>query len=120
MAICGLRTINQKVSNIMAQILYASGDVKNVEPQNGTDFQLDELKKIVGGYIEIVYLSDKQIMVVNEEGKIRGLPRNFRVGVNFPDVIRGTVVVCGTEGEEFTDVPFDLHFWQTLLTKWKN
>lgn len=74
----------------------------------------------VDGPIEVVTIGTNVVMVVNEEGKIRGLPKNFRVGVNFPDVIRGTVVVCGTEGEEFTDVPFDLHFWQTLLTKWKN
>lgn len=101
MAICGLRTINQKVSNIMAQILYASGDVKNVEPQNGTDFQLNELKKIVGGYIEIVYLSDKQIMVVNEEGKLIGLPFNILATEAYRmatqpnnETIVGDVLIC--------------------------
>lgn len=61
MAICGLRTINQKVSNIMAQILYASGDVKNVEPQNGTDFQLDELKKSSAGTLKLFTLATSKL-----------------------------------------------------------
>ena len=40
-----------------------------VTPQNGTDFQLEELQKIVGGYIEVLRLTDNEIMVANEEGK---------------------------------------------------
>ena len=85
----------------MAQILYASGDVKNVEPKNGKDFQYEELKEIVGGYIEIVYLSDKQIMVVNEEGKLIGLPfylmatEAYRLATQpNNDTIVGDVLLC--------------------------
>ena len=35
----------------MAKIYRTNGDVENVEPKNGTDFQLEELSAIVGGYI---------------------------------------------------------------------
>ena len=60
----------------MAQILYPDGTSQEVQPANGTDFQLDELRRVVGGHIEIIPCRDGRIMVLNEEGKLEGLPRN--------------------------------------------
>lgn len=37
---------------------------------------LKEMQDLVGGYIELVYLNEKQFMVVNEDGHILGLPYN--------------------------------------------
>lgn len=69
-----------------------------VWPKNGTDFQLDELREIVGGFIEIVYLDDKKqhLMVVNEEGKLLGLQPNVLAThlYNCNDVIVGDVLIC--------------------------
>lgn len=59
-----------------AKWLKANCDVVEVTPKNGRDFQYEELRKFVGGFIEIVHINDKQIMVVNEEGKLNGLPYN--------------------------------------------
>lgn len=53
----------------MAKIIKTDGTIVEVTPQNGTDFQLEELQKIVGGYIEVLRLTDNEIMVANEEGK---------------------------------------------------
>lgn len=86
----------------MALIYRASGDVENVEPKNGTDFQLEELKSIVGGWIEIKFLSDDKgrVMVLNEEGKLRNLPYNeratmlYRKFVYEHDFIVGDVLIC--------------------------
>lgn len=82
-----------------ATIISTDGTYNDVEPKNKTDFQLEELQKIVGGYIEIVQLSNSQCMVVNEEGKVAGLPYNhlatlaaYMSGVK--DVIVGNVLVC--------------------------
>ena len=50
----------------MSKLIKVDGTVQDVLPQNGTDYKLDELKKFVDGYIEIVNLSDGYIMVVNE------------------------------------------------------
>ena len=60
----------------MAKIYKTNGEVLDIEPKNGTDFQLEELRKVVSGNIEVAYLNDTEnrIMVLNEEGKIMDLP----------------------------------------------
>ena len=57
-------------------VLKVNGERNIVQPKNGTDYTLKELQDIVGGYIEIVYLSSTQIMVVNEEGALNGMQHN--------------------------------------------
>lgn len=87
----------------MAKIYKANVEVLDIEPKNGTDFQLEELQAIVGGLIELIYLPNNQLMVINEEGKINGLPYNekatnlcsvvFREAGCF-DFIVGDVLIC--------------------------
>ena len=36
----------------MAKIIYPDGTTKDISPANGNDFSLEELQKIVEGYIE--------------------------------------------------------------------
>ena len=60
----------------MAKIYKTDGTVVATEPRNGKNFQLSELRDIVGGYIEVVALCGGFYMVVNEEGKLRNLPFN--------------------------------------------
>lgn len=63
---------------------------------------LKALQAEVGGYIETVTIASDAVIICNEEGRILGLPDNGRVcGV---DVV-GTVLIVGTKGEEFCDVP---------------
>ena len=89
-----------------AKLLKTNLEVIDVTPQNGTDFSLDELRGFVGGHIEIVDLYNGQIMVVNEEGKLMGLPVNAlatnclslisqKRGVT--DIIVGNVLLCDSE-----------------------
>ena len=47
------------------------------EPKNGRTFELEEMQKIVGGYIELVRLNDGRIIVVNEDGLNLNLPVNI-------------------------------------------
>lgn len=47
-----------------------------VTPKNGRDYTLEELKTFVDGYIQIIQLTQTQIMVINEEGKLIGLQPN--------------------------------------------
>ena len=83
----------------MAQHILTTGEIQEIAPQNGAFFKLHELNEFVGGYIELVYLSDNRLMVVNEEGKLMGLPVNIKAtrevvmsGIN--DVIVGDVLIC--------------------------
>ena len=88
----------------MAQIIKTDGNVIEVQPKNGTDFQLDELREIVGGYIEIIriYNDEDEIMVMNEEGKLIGcelninathLAKNYKA-IHESDYVCGDVLVC--------------------------
>jgi uroporphyrinogen-III decarboxylase len=116
----------------MALILRTDSSEEEVSPASGKTFSLEELQTIVGegtdegrGYIEIVPCKDKKhIIVLNEEGKLLGLPINARASeladlptqadidrlrkavgstlivvgdddpLHGPDVIVGTVLVC--------------------------
>lgn len=53
---------------------------------------LKPMQEIVGGSIEMVDLDDNTSLVCNEEGKIRGLEGNRRIG---RDIIAGTFFLCG-------------------------
>ena len=61
----------------MAQIIRTDGTRREICPANGTDFTLEEMQSIVGGYIEQVELDEETTMVVNEEGKLMMLPFSF-------------------------------------------
>lgn len=86
----------------MAKIYKTNGEIVDIEPKNGKDFQLKELKDIVGGYIETVTLPNDEFMVVNEEGKIMGLPVNINATeiyhrkIGHWDYIVGDCLICKT------------------------
>lgn len=61
---------------------------------------LKTLQDLVGGYIETVRVADSAVLIMNEEGKLRGLAPNFFLGA-IEDVIVGPVVIAGTNGDEF-------------------
>lgn len=87
----------------MAKIYKANGEVLDIEPKNGRDFQLEELQAIVGGLIQIIEISDTEIMVINEEGKLENLPLNeqataiYQKQVYEGDFIVGDVLICKDE-----------------------
>ena len=66
---------------------------------------LEEMQKIVGGYIEIVALFDDPcVLVCDEEGKIKGYEANRLVG---QDIIAGTFFIAGVEDGDLTDISDD-------------
>lgn len=83
----------------MAYIIKTTGEFVEVQPKNGTDFQLEELKATIGGgYIEIVRpaIAANLYMIVDEEGKLKNLPPNIPATVIYgsSDVIAGDVLLC--------------------------
>lgn len=82
----------------MAKWIKTNGETIEVNPKNGTDYSLEELQGFVGGYIEIIEINigfaKGKLMVVNEEGKIDGLPLNTMATLIAGQAIVGNVLVC--------------------------
>lgn len=66
------------MANMKTATFYTAetGEVKEVAPKDGKVFTYEETSGFIGGLIQIVPLPDGREMVVHEEGKILGLPKN--------------------------------------------
>ena len=91
-----------KKEQTMATLIKIDGTREAIQPKNGKCFKLEELQKQVGGFIEYVGLSEEEIMVINEEGKLMNLAVNENAtdialdneAITFWDFIVGDVVIC--------------------------
>lgn len=48
----------------------------SVQPRNKKIFSLEEVQEMIGGYVEIVYLNGDDILLCDEEGRLKLLPIN--------------------------------------------
>lgn len=72
---------------------------------------LENFQRTVGGFIEVVRLSEDAAIICNEEGRLMELPYNTTIcGVDFV----GTIFLVGVDGEEFCDVPLTFRQWREL------
>jgi len=75
---------------------------------------LEALQEAVDGYIETVTIhgATKDIVVIcDEEGRLKGKEPNCTIaGVSFV----GSIVICGVDGEDFTDCPYDIKFLKLI------
>jgi hypothetical protein len=92
----------------MATLYKTDGTTVEVQPENGSDFQLGELYRLIGcDMIEVVQLPrrDGEIMVIDEEGKLTNQPRNasasriawYSNGIRDDDCIVGNALVCASK-----------------------
>lgn len=89
------------------------GTETEVQPRNGKRFELEELQKMVGGYIELVRTQPPvREMYINEEGLLDGLPVNpvatllIASGYMTDGGVRGDVVVINRPKKAVkTDAP---------------
>ena len=83
---------------------------------------LHALQRKVGGYVEAVTIKPDLVMLCDEDGIDKGAEKNFlmefRSGKH--QWIRGMVLICGADGEEFTDVTTNLETWELYLLMWGN
>ena len=84
------------------EIIRVDGTREEFLPADGRHYTLEELQKAIGGgYIEVVHTKDGRLMVIDEEGKLKGFPVNhvatalYRYGSQDPIV--GDVLVCDDE-----------------------
>lgn len=83
-----------------AYILKTTGEEIEYRPANGTDYTLAELQHAVGGYVQLEYLPDGRMIIMNEEGNLLGLKQNAAATVlaytleTGPNGIVGDVLIC--------------------------
>lgn len=78
---------------------------------------LENLQKLVGGYIETVTLSTgfgNLVVICNEEGRLEGLPHNCKIG---PFDFVGDIIITGADLEtgEMVDLPCSFHDLKIFL-----
>lgn len=85
-------------------LITPEASVTEFVPANGRDFTLEELQKGVEGCIQIIDLTEKTIMVVNEDGKGRLYPNMMATIIAkgcraiYPhDYIAGNAVLCASD-----------------------
>lgn len=78
--------------------------------------RLENLQKTVEGNIEVVHLGDI-LIICNEEGKLLNLQPNMFVG---HELLVGTIIVTGKNGEDFDDVPIKFETWKKLVERWRD
>lgn len=89
----------------MATLFKVGEKPKTIEPKNGSDFQLEEVWDLIGGYVQVVQLHGGNIMLVDEDGFMKQLPFNREATVwlvghcDFQNLIAvvGTALVCKSE-----------------------
>lgn len=85
----------------MARLFTSNGTVTDIRPGNGDRFTYNELKGIVGGGIEVVYLDFGDFMVINSEDH-KSMRRQlnpaatyiYNKGTGCNDLIHGDVLIC--------------------------
>ena len=86
----------------MKALRLENATVREIDIEN----KLEALQKEVEGYIEVLTLiPDEVVMIVNEEGRLRGMGVNPYASCLYGEPIVGVAVVVGVDGEEFCDVP---------------
>jgi len=87
----------------MATLYTTDGKQHEVKPRNGTDFQLDELYKLIGcEVIEVVAVEGDRLLIIDEEGKLKARPMNTQATILADlcgDYIVGNALLVN--GEEF-------------------
>ena len=97
------QTYEQPTETKSAKIIYTDKEAEDYTPKNGKTFEFDELKGIVGGHFEIVWLNDGRMIIVDEDGKSKDKAVNIpatnilRRDHYTTDYIVGTAIVCDAD-----------------------
>ena len=78
---------------------------------------LENMQRIVGGYIEAATMASDAVVICNEEGRLLCMPENRSLPVSG---FVGDCFICGKDGEEFGDLSVKTaHDWlKAAKVKW--
>ena len=97
------QTDEQATETKSAKIIYTDKEAEDYTPKNGTTFELEEMQKIIGGYVEPIRLNDGRMIIVDEDGKSKDKAVNIpatnilRRDHYTTDYIVGTAIVCDAD-----------------------
>lgn len=76
---------------------------------------LEAFQRLVGGHIETITIATGCVIICNDEGLLSNLPYNCRTfGADF----YGTIVLCGVDGENFSDLGLTNRQLKLLFPMW--
>ena len=84
---------NKTTRTIKARLIEPMKEPRVIEIEQ----KLESYQEQVGGYIEALTISDDVVILVNEEGKLRGMTPNRRFN---GDVLVGNILIVGRKGED--------------------
>ena len=76
------------------RLIKANDTLERYEPASGETFTLEELRKAVNGYFELVHLPNNFVLVVNEDGLRLKLPFNLIASLMARKSIVGDALLC--------------------------
>ena len=79
----------------MATHIDRNGVTTTVTPKNGKKFTLTEVQALVGGYVEMIPVSRNISLLVDEDGRPKGLPINQVASQIYGMMLVGHVLVIG-------------------------
>lgn len=77
-------------------VFQSPGDISKVIT---IENDLKPMNELIGGYLETLTLSNGLVLIMDEEGRLKGLPDNIRCAQY--GTIAGTVFVTADEEEDF-------------------
>ena len=69
------------------------------------DSNVKALEECVGGNIEKIELKDGGVMIANVQGMFKQYPRNDLASYICGKPVYGAVLIVGTDGDDFDDMP---------------
>lgn len=72
-------------------IINPDGSTKICTPKDGETWTLDEVQDLIDGIVDVLYLNDTTVAFFDEEGAVKGLPKNLDASHYAGITLLGTV-----------------------------
>lgn len=74
-------------------IINPDGSTKICAPKDGETWTLEEVQDLIDGIVDVLYLNDTTVVLFDEEGATKGLPKNLDASHYAGITLLGTVAI---------------------------